>query len=285
MLGVSRLRIFLFCLFLLSFGVGNAWASGEDILRYLEQTGISQEAKKALERSVRSDPNARSWIGADNIAIYALCVMSVPQDEELDVQMSLNADGMNKSRLGAIAHLARFLNNDRVDRSKYPDSDAVDYALRLYYEKKISSGIQSRSDLLKKDAVSLVWLDKSLADNLGKLSPDEGQLTGDYCTYLYRTAGELYKAGNFKSALDYFHKIHYMDWANVEAYLSAASCFMKLNQKADAVCLTNEVLKTLETKMTADDLAKAGKILYGAGQQDEGFAVLDKAYNRLKNGM
>ena len=129
-----------------------------------------------------------------------------------------------------------------------------------YYREAWKGGVQSQSDVFGKRALTLLCADTALRDRLLAEALPEKRLTVNYCERLYQRGSELMKSGDYEGALSVFHKIHYLDWANVGAYLDAAECFLKGKKSGDAVLLLQELLKTLEAKMTPEEMARAGRL-------------------------
>ena len=189
---------------------------------------------------------------------------------------------LRRSLSRATLRLALYLDNGKLNRERFSNENAANYALLMSYSGKIKGGLQSFSKAIDNRAVSLVWVRR---DNVkdSNSAQSETQLTEDYCKYLYKTANDLFNEKKFDEALKTFHQIHYMAWANIDAYLGTSLCFLKMNQKDDAIKLTSELVKVFSRDMKPDEMANAGKILFNAGEKDKGFNVLELAYGLLKS--
>ena len=231
-----------------------------------------------LDKLSKASPGkAQGWIASDAGAVYVLGAVPVPQDDEPELQVSLEAEALNRSALEAVTLMARHMAEGRLDKRKFEDEDAVDYALGSYYQEAWKGGAQSQSNVFGKRALTLLWVDAALRNRLLAEALPEKRLTVSYCERLYQRGSELMKSGNYEGALSVFHKIHYLEWANVGAYLDAAECFLRAKKNGDAVLLLQELLRTLEAKMTPGEMARAGRLLFRGGSTEEGFAALERA--------
>ena len=225
---------------------------------------ISYETKNILISCVSNDRNSTGWAAEikSEDTIYALEVMSIPTAKIKSNQKSNNQHTVRRSLSRATLRLALYLDNGKLNRERFSNDNAANYALLMSYRGKIKGGIQSFSRAIGNDyAVSLVWVSRSaLKENISEHS--EKQLNNDYCKYLYKTANDLFNAKKFNEALKTFHQIHYMTWANIDAYLGASVCFLKMNQKDDAIKLTSELINVFSKDMKPDEMANAGKILF-----------------------
>ena len=246
---------------------------------------ISDEAKNLLISCVSNDRNSKGWaaeIISEDI-VYAIEVIAIPQAKIKSNQNSNNQAAVRRSLSRATLRLALYLDNGKLNRQSFSNENAANYALLMSYRSKIKGGIQSFSRAINDDyAVSLVWVKRGSVKEGSKIQ-SEFQFTEDYCKYLYKTANDLFNAKKFDEALKTFHQIHYMTWANIDAYIGASLCFLKMNQKEDAIKLTSELVNVFSKDMKPDEMANAGKILFNAGQKDEGFNVLELAYGLLKS--
>ena len=136
---------------------------------------------------------------------------------------------MRRSLTIAALRLAVYLDDGRLDRKYFSNYEAANYALLMSYRGKIKGGIQSFSRTIGYSAISLVWVKRRdiKSDNTEK---DENQFSNDYCKYLYKTAADLFNSGKYDEALQALHQIHYMTWSDINAYLEAALCFLKMGQ-------------------------------------------------------
>ena len=278
-----RFARILLLLFLIGAAAGTAWPkppATEDTLSFLDGiSGLTSEAKQALSQSVEDSPKADGWEAEDEKTVCVLCTVPVPQSHHASAQNSLRASARKRARLRAMTRLAIRLDGGKLNRDSFPNAEAANYALRVSYEGHIGRGLQSASGVVGETAFGLVWVNRS---SLPDKPISESQVTERYCKFLYNRAQELFKAGKFEDALTVFHQIHYMEWANVRAYLGAAECFFKMKQFEDAASLASEMVQVLSSDMKPDDMAGAARILYHTGRKEEGFAVMEHAY--MMNG-
>ncbi len=249
-------------------------------LVFLKSAPISDKIKDNLSVCVTERPGASGWVMENGSLLYVLSATPVPQDEDPELQTSLEVEALNRAFTNAVTHLAIYLNDGQLDRKRFSNRDAANYALRVSFEKNIKGIVQSKSDVVNGIAVSLLWTEQA-ATLLRYALPGE-QFTNNYCAFLYQSARDLFESGDFPGALELFHKIHYMEWANVGAYLGAAVCFLEMGQEEDAGGLAFEMWQILSKDMNTDDMASAAKILYRSGRKDEGFAVMENAYLKIK---
>ena len=275
----------LFTLFALN-GVafGNSFDSAA--ISFLEEShlSISDEARNILISCVSNDRNATGWTSEikSEDTVYAIEVLAIPTAKIKSNQNSNNQAALRRSLSRATLRLALYLDNGKLNRERFSNENAANYALLMSYSGKIKGGLQSFSRAIDNRAVSLVWVRRSAVKEDSE-AKSETQLTEDYCKYLYKTANDLFNAKKFDEALKTFHQIHYMAWANIDAYLGTSLCFLKMNQKDDAIKLTSELVKVFSSDMKPDEMANAGKILFNAGEKDEGFKILELAYGLLKS--
>ena len=254
---------------------------------FLEEShlSISNEAKNVLISCISNDRSATGWtveIKSED-TVYALEVLAIPTPKIKSNQNSNNQAAARRSLSRATLRLALYLDNGKLNRERFSNENAANYALLMSYRGKIKGGIQSYSRAVDNNyAVSLVWVKRNSVKEDSK-TQSETQLTEDYCKYLYKTANDLFHAKKFDEALKTFHQIHYMTWANIDAYIGASLCFLKMEQKEDAIKLASELVHVFSKDMKPDEMANAGKILFNAGQKDEGFNVLELAYGLLKS--
>ena len=274
-------------LFFIAF-TGASFGNSFDVaaISFLEEShlSISDEAKNILLSCVSNDRNSTGWtveIKSDD-TIYSLEVIKIPAAKIKSKQNSNNDAAKDRALSRALVRLAVYLDNGKLNRQNFPNDDAANYALLMSYRGKVKGGIQSFSRAMGNNfAVSLVW-GKGAVLKKNAASQPKNQLNDDYCKYLYKTANDLFHKKDFNGALKTFHQIHYRAWADVSAYLGASVCFLKMDQKEDAVKLASELINVLSKDMTADEMASAGRILFRAGEKDKGFSTLEQAYKKLK---
>ena len=273
--------------FLLSL-VNIVWGSSFDVaaVSFLEEShlSISDEARSALLLCISNDRQATGWtveVESDD-TVYSMEVISIPRAQIRLAQKSNNNSAMRRSLSRATLRLAVYLDNGRLDRKRFSNYDAANYALLMSYRGRIKGGIQSFSRAIGYSAISLVWVRRTDIKTDYAIKA-ETQLSNYYCKYLYKTATDLFNSGKYDEALRALHQIHYMAWSDINAYLGAATCFLKMGQKDNAIQLTSNLVNTLSKDMTSDEMASAGSILFDAGEKDEGFNVLKLAYKMLKS--
>ena len=281
-----RLSLSLAFFFLIAFnGVSSGKSFDTAAISFLKEShlSISDETKNILISCISNDRNAAGWaveIKSED-TVYAIEVLTIPTAKIKSNQNSNNQSAVRRSLSRATLRLALYLDNGKLNRKRFSNENAANYALLMSYSGKIKGGLQSFSRALDNDyAVSLVWVKRSAVKEDGNIK-SEKQLTEDYCKYLYKTANDLFSAKKFDEALKTFHQIHYMAWANIDAYLGASLCFLKMNQKDDAAKLASELINVFSKDMNPDEMANAGKILFNAGKKDEGFNALEEAYKML----
>ena len=282
-LGCLSLTLFVF-IASVSAALGNS--SDSAAISFLQEShlSLSEGTRNILLSCVSNDRNATGWTAEveSEDTVYALEVMAIPTAKIKSNQNSNNQSAMRRSLSRATLRLALYLDNGKLNRERFANENAANYALLMSYRGKIKGGIQSFSRALDNRAISLVWVKRdNVKDN--NQAQSERQLTEDYCKYLYKTANDLFNAKKFDEALKTFHQIHYMAWANIDSYIGASVCFLKMNQKDDAIKLTSELVNVFSKDMTPDEMANAGKILFSAGEKDKGFNVLELAYKNLKS--
>lgn len=249
-------------------------------LAFLEDmASLTDETRQALVRCVSDDPKAAAWATESGGTVYALAVVPVQRSKNSLAQSQMRNSAQKKAQLRAATKLAILLDNGKLNREYFSDPDAADYALRVSWQGRVKGGLQSYSNIMEGTAVALVWADRS---NLKAEPVSKGQLTGQYCTFLYSRAQELFKAGKFEDALAAFHQIRYVDGTNVRAFLGASECFLRMERPDDAGRLTLELIQALSGDMKPDELAEAARILHKSGRKDEGFSAMERAYQMAR---
>ena len=267
---------------LLGVFAGTALASNASnvAISYVRNALIQNNAKKALIEVISDDTDANSWITQDNNVIYSLCTLNVPEsrNKKTIVIKNLERNTMKRAILKAETNIALYLDNGKLNRQIFKDQEAADYALRSSYSAKILGGLQSSANVIDKIAIALVYAPVNRSENI----ISNQLITENYCTYLYEKAQNSFSKGNYDLALETFRQIHYLDWANVKAYLGASFCFLKMNQTDDANKLASEVVLVMSGDMTPDEKVSAAKILFHCGNKDNAFKTLLDAYSSLK---
>ncbi len=246
-------------------------------LSFIGGASIPEGARKILIDSISKNPENFNFIVESEGFIYSLKILQIPRIKSGNkfAQNSISSNYARIAELQATTELTKYLDKGRLDRKIFTNSDAADYALRVFYSSKIK--IQSQTSIIDDSALSLVFTAKNNAPELS-----EHEIMNNYCKYLYEQAQKFFSKKDFVNALEILHQIHYMSWADISAYLGASYCFLQMNQKEDAAKLTLELINTMSQDMKADDFASAGRILFYSGLKDEGFNAIEQAYNLLK---
>ena len=194
-----RLSVSLASLFFIAF-TGVSFGNSFDFaaVSFLQESHltISDETKNILISCISNDKNSKGWaveVKSDD-TIYALEVLEIPTAKIKSNQKSNNNAAVKRSLSRATLRLALYLDNGKLNRKRFPNDEAANYALLMSYRGKIKGGVQSFSRAIGDDyAVSLVWVNRSaLKEDTGGQS--ENQLNDDYCKYLYKTANDLFQA-------------------------------------------------------------------------------------------
>ena len=237
------------------------------------QDKVPFEVQEKFSQSVSRNLNASSWIIEHAGGVYSLSAVTVKKDKEQYVQNSLNAAALSSASMKAAFNLAKFLDNGKTNTKKFENKNAVNHVWISHYE--LQAGFSSANRIINGTAFSLVWSQKINSPM------NEKDFNENYCEYLYEQAQDLFASGKFQEALTAFHQIHYMSWANIDSYLGASACFMLMNQNTDAIKLANELLNVFSKDMTPEQTASAGRILFRAGDKDNGFSAMERAYEML----
>ncbi|MBQ7560392.1 MAG: hypothetical protein IJS99_00970 [Synergistaceae bacterium] len=250
----------------------------ENALSFIGGAAIPEGARKILFDSIRKNPDNSNFIVESEGFIYSLKILQIPRLKSNNkfAQNALSSNYAKIAELQAVNELAKYLDKGRLDRKIFTNSDAADYALRVFYSQKIK--IQSQTSIIDHSALSLVFTGKNnVPDSISKQ-----EITNNYCKYLYEQAQNFFRKKDFVNALETLHQIHYMSWADISAYLGASYCFLQMSQKEDAAKLTLELINSMSQDMKADDFASAGRILFQSGRKDEGFNAMEQAYKLLR---
>lgn len=252
----------------------------EKALSFIGGAAIPEGARKILIDSITKSPDNFNFIVESEGFIYSLKILQIPRLKSNNkfAQNALSSNYAKIAELQASNELAKYLDKGRLDRKIFTNSDAADYALRVFYSSKIK--IQSQTSIINDSALSLVFTRKNNAPEL--LADSKQEITNNYCKYLYEQAQNFFRKKDFVNALETLHQIHYMSWADISAYLGASYCFLQMSQKEDAAKLTLELINSMSQDMKADDFASAGRILFQSGRKDEGFNAMEQAYKLLR---
>ena len=90
---------------------------------------MRNEFGEALNKA--SPDKAQGWVVSDAGAVYVLGAVPVPQDDEPELQVSLEAEALNRSALEAVTLMARHMAEGRLDKRKFEDEDAADLSYYL----------------------------------------------------------------------------------------------------------------------------------------------------------
>lgn len=243
----------------------------EAALSFLGSAPLPAEAREALKNRISADKEVSLWGVGNGESVYVLCVEKIPAVRSRAGSGLARRNLMQIARMKASVSAAEYLGHGKLDREIFSNKDAAGYALQSWYSSKLQYAARAEGAF----AVSLVWGKRDDAP----IPQDE--ITGYYCSYLYDRANRLFSQKDFAGALEAFHQIHYLAWANVRAYLGASECFLMMGQKDDSARLASEVISVLSGDMTPEDIASAGRILFDSGNKDEGFAAMELAF-RLK---
>ena len=249
-------------------------------LAFLEDmASLSDSTRQTLAQCVSDAPEAAAWAAESEETVYALAIVPVQRSKNSLAQSQMKNSAQKRAQLRAVTKLAVVLDNGKLNREYFSDPDAADYALRASWQGHVKGGIQSHSRIMDGVAVALAWAERSKlkAEPLSKT-----RLTEDYSKFLYDRAQKFFNEGKFAEALETFHQIHYMAWANVNAYLGAAECFLQMEKPDDAASLASDLVRAMSGKMKHEDLAKAARILYRSGRKDEGFETMERAYQMAR---
>ena len=280
----GQFSAFTFLLVIAFAGAAQCYSFSDAAVSYVEDALITDEAKTAITGVISNDVEADEWLTVSDNVLYSLCVKRVPdiKNRKPAVIKTIERDSMRLAVMRAETNIALYLDKGRLNRKVYSDKEAADFALRTSYLAGLK-GVQSSANIINKQAVGLVSV--SLKDNniehIGK-SLSGKVITENYCSYLYKKAHNFFNKGDYGKALETFRQIHFMAWANVNAYLGASICFLKMDKPEDASKLASEVFSVLSKDMTPDETASVGRILFRTGDKDKGFAILERAYKMLK---
>lgn len=252
---------------------------------YVKDALITEEAKRAITGVISNDSSANGWITVTDNVLYSLCVIRVPEvkNRKPAVIKTIERDSMKVAVMRAETNIALYLDKGRLNRKIYADREAADFALRTSYSARLK-GVQTGANIINNQAVGLVSVSLD-ANNLEHIAEtlSEKAITENYCSYLYRKAQNFFNKGDYGKALETFRQIHFMAWANVNAYLGASLCFLKMSKHEDASRLALEVFSVFSEDMTPDETASVGSILFRSGEKDRGFMILERAYKMLKS--
>ncbi len=244
-------------------------ASLGDVAEFLSRTPPPVKGK--IIQAVSENPRSSLFTAEHSQTVYSLSIIPVRKSQYIDMQKALNMAAINQASLKAALNLAKSLDNHKTPSKNFPDSDTVERVLLEHYEGRVR--FNSSAKIIGENAFALVWSIKA------NFPMNESEVNMKYNKYLYDRGQEYFSAGKYSEALRSFKSIRFREWKNVEAYLGAGVCLIEMGSKEYAGQLVSEAVNFAGADMTADDLALAGRILFEAGRKDEGFDVLERAYN------
>lgn len=247
-----------------------AWGvSLGDVTEFLSRTPPPVKGK--IIQAVSENPHSSSFTIEHLETVYSLCIIPVRKSQYINMQKSLNIAAINQASMKAALNLAKFLDNHKTPAKNFHDSDTVGRVLLEHYEGRVR--FNSSAKIIGENAFALMWSVKA------NFPMSESELNMKYNKYLYDRGQEYFSAGKYSEALKSFKSIRFRKWKNVEAYLGAGVCLLEMGSNEFAGQLISEAVNLMSADMTADDLALAGRILFEAGRKNEGFDVLERAYN------
>ncbi len=247
-----------------------AWGvSLGDVTEFLSQTPPPVKGK--IIQAINENPRNSLFTAEHAEKVYSLCIIPVRKSQYINMQKSLNMAAINQASLKAALNLAKFLDNHKTPAKNFPDSDTVGRVLLEHYEGRVR--FSSSAKIIGDNAFALVWSGKA------NFPMNESELNMKYNESLYGRGQEYFSAGKYPEALRSFKGIRFREWKNVEAYLGAGVCILEMGSNDYAGQLVSEAVNLMSADMTADDLALSGRLLFEAGRKDEGFDVLERAYN------
>ena len=233
--------------------------SMNDVLTFLGD----KTSPQVQEKFSRLDVNASPCVVEQGEVVYSLCVVPV--------QKGFGVESVRIASLKAAGNLARYLDDGKTITKGYANREAVNRVIRSHYERRAK--FSSSGKIIGGNAFGLVWAKKIHAPMPAK------DFNEKYCSLLYDEGQELFSSGRYAESAKKFRDVNYREWANVEAYLGASVCLLIMGSNDDAANLAGEVVRVFSKDMTPDEIASAGRVLFNAGRKDEGFDVLEHAYN------
>jgi len=239
-----------------------------------EIPAVSETTCEKLLNKLSSD---NKWgffsVAEDSGALYSLAVVQLKNDDDVDVALELESAVTNVALLKARERLAFYIGQGNINRNLYRYEDALAKALLNYYTRPDGRkiiGIETAASMIKNSqfVAGLAWISSDTAELLGKDIPQPGTLDNDYCCFLYHNrALNLFEAKRYSEALPLFKNIHDLRWADIDAYLDAAECFLRTEKSKDCLKLLHELQTTLERNMNSDELMRTGKLFREAGDK------------------
>lgn len=244
-------------------------ASLGDVAESLSRTPPPVKGK--IIQAVSENPRNSLFTAEHSETVYSLCIIPVRKSQSVNMQKSLNIAAINQASMKAALNLAKFLDNHKTPSKNFPDSDTVGRVLLEHYEGRVR--FNSSAKIIGENAFALVWSVKA------NFPMSESEMNVKYNESLYGKGQEYFSAGKYSEALRSFKAIRFREWRNIEAYLGAGVCILEMGSNDFAGQLVSEAVNLMSADMTEDDLALAGRILFESGRKDEGFDILEHAYN------
>lgn len=219
-----------------------------------------------------------------SLGVYSFFAGKAPTDRDADVQSELERSEGALYILRARRALVTSLTEARVNRRVYHDEDALSEALYLYYQRSTFVGIQSASEVATGWIMALAWLTPEAVRAVQEDTPKIGALDEDYCSFLYQQAKVFFDTGRYTEALPVFKHIHDFHWANVEAYMDAAECFLRTSEPKECLKLLKELIGTLGNKMDSSTFTRAGRLFREAGDREAALSAFKAARERFRHG-
>ena len=258
-------------LIILALLISPAFAVNRNDVREFLDDRFAPEVNEKILSAVNKNVKASSWIVDHEGVVYSLCAVQTRKDKSQSMQNNLNLAAVRQASMKAALNLAMYLDDGKTNTRPYTDKEVLNQIIRSHYESRVK--FMSAGKLVNDTAFSLVWSEKR------SIQISDSELNEEYCRTLYERALDCYSSGNYQEAMNAFRSVRYKSWGNREAYITASVCMLGMNQVNDAAKLVNEFVSVTGNDITADESAEAGKILFRAGYKDEGFALMERAYN------
>lgn len=254
---------------------------------------IPSSSRQKIINAMRYDTGKNiSSVVKVNGTVFSLALSPVIDDSDTYIAAELENACIERSLFTARCNLAFFIGQSKTDRNLYVYDEPLGFALSSFYSRprdiKIR-GIETRADIITsgktKIAAALAWVSPESANIFDADIPSGGVLNEDYCRMLYTECAKvLFRNGFYSEALPMFRNIHRLKWANVNAYIDAAECFLRTNQPSECAKLLTELISILEDKMTVDDFIRAGRLFRSSGDRKSALSAFKLAQKRYRQG-